>query len=84
MKYSAELGLLTRSDEIAVLVVNLLQHEVVRSVTSFPCVPYFGNAGPDGAGEMLETMEKDTVDSDAGEQCNYVASNHPMGLCENQ
>lgn len=45
-------------------------------------MPYLGDTSQYGTWELLETMEEDAIDRDAREHPNYVASNHPMGPCE--
>lgn len=40
-------------------------------------MPYLSDAGPEGAREMLETVETDTVDSDTGEESNEIPGNYP-------
>lgn len=47
-------------------------------------MPDLGDAGPARAWEALEPVKEDPVDYNAGEHCQQVSGNQPVGFCRYQ
>lgn len=60
------------------------QEQVVLAVSSLPRMPEFGDASPQRTWKLLQSMEENAVDDNAGEQSHQVSNYDPVGIGDDQ